>query len=176
MIWEKEYIYIYVYEWLGHFAVEHKLTEHCKSTIIKHLKNTGCISAWWHHWRDPENCLESHHWSGFRFNHCTKDGAWIWPRGQERKREMQTSYEEFPLTAIFLQLAKSQLACLFLRTKIQSPDLITSHFPLLFIQTISLRKLIFPVLFKSNPLSHENLFSVSHNAIFHSRKRIFFLI
>ena len=30
--WEKECIYIYV--WLGHDAVQQKLTEHCKSTIL----------------------------------------------------------------------------------------------------------------------------------------------
>ena len=47
MIWEKEYIrivcmyvwlgqYIYVcmYVWLGQFAVQQKLTQHCKSTIL----------------------------------------------------------------------------------------------------------------------------------------------
>ena len=28
------YIYLYVYVWLGHFVVQQKLTEHCKSTII----------------------------------------------------------------------------------------------------------------------------------------------
>ena len=37
-IWEKEWIVmcvcIYTYIWLGHFAVQQKLTEHCKSTII----------------------------------------------------------------------------------------------------------------------------------------------
>ena len=35
-IWEKKR-YIYVY--LGYFAVQQKLTEHCKSTIMKNLKN-----------------------------------------------------------------------------------------------------------------------------------------
>ena len=29
----KEYIYIYV--WLGQFAVQQKLTQHCKSTILQ---------------------------------------------------------------------------------------------------------------------------------------------
>ena len=31
---EKEWIYVYVY--LNHFAVQLKLTQHCKSTILQH--------------------------------------------------------------------------------------------------------------------------------------------
>ena len=31
--YEKEYIYIYIY--LHHFAVQQKLTQHCKSTILQ---------------------------------------------------------------------------------------------------------------------------------------------
>ena len=34
-MWEKEYISIYV--WLGHFAVQQKLIEHCKSTIAEKI-------------------------------------------------------------------------------------------------------------------------------------------
>ena len=30
---------IYIYVWLGHFAVQQRLKEHCKSVIIKHLTN-----------------------------------------------------------------------------------------------------------------------------------------
>ena len=29
---------MYMDVWLGYIAVQHKLTEHCKSTIIKHCK------------------------------------------------------------------------------------------------------------------------------------------
>ena len=29
---------MFLYVWLGHFAVQQKLTEHCKSTIIQNLK------------------------------------------------------------------------------------------------------------------------------------------
>ena len=39
IMWEKECIYIWV--WLDHFAVKQKLTEHCKSTIFKILKNVN---------------------------------------------------------------------------------------------------------------------------------------
>ena len=35
IIWEKGYIYIYR---LGHYAVQQKLIEHCKSTIIEKMK------------------------------------------------------------------------------------------------------------------------------------------
>ena len=42
IIWKKECVYIYVCVCvcvsLGHFAIQQKLTEHCKSTIIK-IKN-----------------------------------------------------------------------------------------------------------------------------------------
>ena len=33
------YIYICMYVWLGHFAVQQKLALHCKSTIIKNFLN-----------------------------------------------------------------------------------------------------------------------------------------
>ena len=33
------YTYIYIYVQLIHFAVQQKLTQHCKSTIFKILKN-----------------------------------------------------------------------------------------------------------------------------------------
>ena len=44
---KRMYIYIRVYRyshvWLGHFVVQQKLTEHCKSTIIKKkLKKEKC--------------------------------------------------------------------------------------------------------------------------------------
>jgi len=29
---------IYIYVWLGHFAVQYKLIEHCKSTIMEKIK------------------------------------------------------------------------------------------------------------------------------------------
>ena len=42
-MWEKECVYIYacmcVRAQLGHFAVQQKLTEHCKPTIVKIKKN-----------------------------------------------------------------------------------------------------------------------------------------
>ena len=34
----KKYIYIHIYICLGHFAVQWKLTEHCKSTVIEKIK------------------------------------------------------------------------------------------------------------------------------------------
>ena len=37
---KKKEVYIYVY--LGYFAVQQKLTEHCKSTKMKNLKNKKC--------------------------------------------------------------------------------------------------------------------------------------
>ena len=43
------YIYICMYVWLGHFAVQQKLTGHCKSTIIEKKsfkKNTPVIYAY----------------------------------------------------------------------------------------------------------------------------------
>ena len=33
--YEKEYTYIYILKKLGHFAVQWKLTQHCKSTILQ---------------------------------------------------------------------------------------------------------------------------------------------
>ena len=31
-------IYIYIYMWMGHFAIQQKLTEHCKLTITEKIK------------------------------------------------------------------------------------------------------------------------------------------
>ena len=36
-ILEKEH-YIYIYIWLNHFAVQQKLTQHCKSTILQKIE------------------------------------------------------------------------------------------------------------------------------------------
>ena len=35
-MWEKECVCVYI--WLGHFAIQQKLTEHCKSTMIEKIK------------------------------------------------------------------------------------------------------------------------------------------
>ena len=35
---KKEYIYIYIYKYTNHFAVQKKLTQHCKSTILRFRK------------------------------------------------------------------------------------------------------------------------------------------
>ena len=35
------YTYEYIYELLGHFAVKQKVTQHCKSTIIKKILKIG---------------------------------------------------------------------------------------------------------------------------------------
>ena len=50
---EKEWIYIYIYVQLNHFAVHLKLTQHCKSTIpqyenlkLKMIFKKGL--PWWH--------------------------------------------------------------------------------------------------------------------------------
>ena len=32
------YVYTHIYVWLGHFAVQQKLTEQCKATIIEKIK------------------------------------------------------------------------------------------------------------------------------------------
>ena len=38
IMWETGCIYIYVFIGLGHFAVQKKLTPHCKSTVMKKIK------------------------------------------------------------------------------------------------------------------------------------------
>ena len=42
-MWEKR---MYIYVWLGHFAVQQKLTEHCKSAVVKNFfkRKTRCLS------------------------------------------------------------------------------------------------------------------------------------
>lgn len=50
-------MYIYTYIWLGHFAVQQKLTEHYKQTIIENIKIlkrrivfeniTSIVHSWW---------------------------------------------------------------------------------------------------------------------------------
>ena len=39
---EKKNVYIYVCVSLGHFAVQQKLTKHCKSSIIKNAGRCSC--------------------------------------------------------------------------------------------------------------------------------------
>ena len=40
MMWDnmRKRMYVYIYVWLGHFAIQQKLTEYCKSTIIERIK------------------------------------------------------------------------------------------------------------------------------------------
>ena len=53
---------IYIYIWLGHFAVQQKLTEHCTSTIAeknktlkKNFQDPNCIKFKWLSYAEPSS-------------------------------------------------------------------------------------------------------------------------